>query len=905
MLRGYLARLECDQSRSTKTVTHELGCAPHREQHDRSHLVALAIPALSSLCNAPICLLTLFIVSAVITQPTFAQSYATRVSLGTPVGSGVYSENSGWNTGAYASSGYGIQYSNQLSASPWQVRYTSGNRANTALHASRNRLTLNLASRTHTISTYSGGGLSGDITIGDFGQNGSYLEVISGTVDNDNSSGNRLLNGYYGNKDGLFKVGAGGRYFGYHGYNAFASKSSNPSVLAEAEIEVSSGGYASFRGPVYNSYGSYTTGRLEALTGGDIQLSSVIYNGFGGSSTGYVNVNGSGSTFRSSTFYNGYTSGSPTYSGYLDIDNNGLATVNGTFYNGFNDGGRVELTTGGVLDVNGTAYLGNYGGSTATSLTYLYSGSLFDVSGSAFLGNSSRTHNFYNRGGTFSVGGTLNMQYGTRSLYSSESSSAVLKVGAPTDIVGASGSSFRWNTGKVQFTDPVVALNSGQLGSYTQQRGIYRLYSGMTVEADGTLSYSGAPISLLGGTVAAANGLNLSATISGYGTVNATVNGGNLVNTSSTMNVGGLTGGSGSHTVNSTMHVGTNNQSTAFGGSISGGGNLNKTGGGTLSLSGNITPGTVSVSQGTLALTGGKIDTNTFSLSGGSFNFVGGELNVGTFNGNLVQGGGQVTIGASPGNTNVNGGYTQNSGSLEIELGGTTAATEFDTLTVTGTAALGGDLDVSLIDLGGGVFEPQWGQSFQILSASSVSGTFANENLPTLADDLYLTVDYQSTAVSLGVALTGDFNGDGLWDDIDLDMLADAAINDPVNPFYDLDGNGTVEFTASLSGVNSDSDFFLRTLMNTQYGDANLDGKVNVLDLDQLGQGFQGSGTGWLFGDFDGTGGAANVLDLDLLGQTFGFDNSLAPAVAVPEPAGIVSITILGSLISGFRIKKR
>jgi len=90
---------------------------------------------------------------------------------------------------------------------------------------------------------------------------------------------------------------------------------------------------------------------------------------------------------------------------------------------------------------------------------------------------------------------------------------------------------------------------------------------------------------------------------------------------------------------------------------------------------------TVSVSQetalfpgATLKLEGGTLDTQSVSFQGGgAFAWTGGTLHVGTFNGNLVNQGGKLAPGHSPGTTTVSGNYTQNMGTLEIEIGGTSA----------------------------------------------------------------------------------------------------------------------------------------------------------------------------------------------------------------------------------------
>jgi hypothetical protein len=72
--------------------------------------------------------------------------------------------------------------------------------------------------------------------------------------------------------------------------------------------------------------------------------------------------------------------------------------------------------------------------------------------------------------------------------------------------------------------------------------------------------------------------------------------------------------------------------------------------------------------------------------------------------------------GLSPGLLAVNGNYIQRAGgTLQIELGGLTAGTQYDRLAITGEATLGGTLNVSLL----GGFRPAVGDSFQILTFGS------------------------------------------------------------------------------------------------------------------------------------------------------------------------------------------
>jgi len=130
-----------------------------------------------------------------------------------------------------------------------------------------------------------------------------------------------------------------------------------------------------------------------------------------------------------------------------------------------------------------------------------------------------------------------------------------------------------------------------------------------------------------------------------------------------------------------------------------------------------------------------------------SFIFNGGTLSVDTFTGNLVNNGGTLAPGNSPGVTNVIGDYTQSpSGIFSLEIGGLLVGTEYDLLDVFGNAALDGALDVSLTDLGSGLFSPHIGDSFDILTADSIEGSFDSLLLAALEPGLKWDIDYLTDA---------------------------------------------------------------------------------------------------------------------------------------------------------------
>jgi hypothetical protein len=130
-------------------------------------------------------------------------------------------------------------------------------------------------------------------------------------------------------------------------------------------------------------------------------------------------------------------------------------------------------------------------------------------------------------------------------------------------------------------------------------------------------------------------------------------------------------------------------------------------------------------------------------------NIQGGSLaGTGTVNGNVTNAG-EVSPGGdgTAGVLTINGSYTQtDTGLLTIDLGGTTAGTQYDQLKVTGAASLGGTLTVDLIN----GFSPAAGNSFQVLTFASRTGDFAAENFPDLGS-LSLNAVFNPTNLTLVV----------------------------------------------------------------------------------------------------------------------------------------------------------
>ncbi|RLE26588.1 MAG: hypothetical protein DRJ65_05175, partial [Acidobacteria bacterium] len=149
---------------------------------------------------------------------------------------------------------------------------------------------------------------------------------------------------------------------------------------------------------------------------------------------------------------------------------------------------------------------------------------------------------------------------------------------------------------------------------------------------------------------------------------------------------------------------------------------------GDLANAGGVTVGNTSTLtvNGNFTQTAGRTTLENGTLAASLFDLGGGELvGSGTIDADLDSAG-TISPGASPGHIVVTGAHTETASDLlTIELSGPGSG-EFDLLEVGGTAALAGELAVSLLD----AFTPAAGANFDILTASSVSQAFAATNLP-------------------------------------------------------------------------------------------------------------------------------------------------------------------------------
>ena len=99
----------------------------------------------------------------------------------------------------------------------------------------------------------------------------------------------------------------------------------------------------------------------------------------------------------------------------------------------------------------------------------------------------------------------------------------------------------------------------------------------------------------------------------------------------------------------------------------------------------------------------------------------------------------------------ITGAYTQTAaGALDANIAGASSG-QFNVLNVTGAATIGGTLNIGLLDK----FVPAVGDTFEILTAKKVTGTFATVNGTKINDSEHFTVTYNEDNVTLTV-VSGD-----------------------------------------------------------------------------------------------------------------------------------------------------
>lgn len=459
-------------------------------------------------------------------------------------------------------------------------------------------------------------------------------------------------------------------------------------------------------------------------------------------------------------------SGGTTNTGTLEASHDGTLVLTGTFTNA---GGTIWANTAGA-----TVKLG---GATINGGTLKGSGIIESTANSTLNGVSNSANYMITQSGATTISGTIT-NTGTITLASAGSNTflyvsgnttlkgngkVVLGKGGPNIIEGAStgqevltnsstiegtgniGDGFMGliNTGSIIADDSTPLIIQASTAGFTNNSG--SLEGKVIVDANDTLTIMGT-FTNFSGTTLTGGTYEVTGTL-GFDGANIVTNAANITLTGPNSQIIDNQGGA-----SALANFATN----ALRGTFTLAGNRSFT-----TLGAFTNQGTISISAGsTFAVGGGgnykqtegmTIVDGTLSVpTAGIIDVVGGPmLGIGTIAGNVTVAGNNATMdpGAAAkkaGELTISGNYTQTSGILSINLGGTTADTQYSVLNITGTAALGGTLAVNLV----GGFNPVAGDVFDIVDYASETGSFAKMTLPTITGD-HWTVTYNSTDVVL------------------------------------------------------------------------------------------------------------------------------------------------------------
>jgi hypothetical protein len=438
-------------------------------------------------------------------------------------------------------------------------------------------------------------------------------------------------------------------------------------------------------------------------------------------------------------------------------------TLNGTLWDNGTLSSATPITQIGTLTLSGSSskYLDTQLNNTGTIVEndyrlYFNDGAILNNSGNYELQQGEILN--YDGVGTFNNSGTFKKT---------------------TTGTGTIGVAFN-NTGTVNVESGTLNLTGGGVsngGNFNLTSGktlgfgggVYTLNNGAKINGSGNLSVSGGTLDVkLAGGTAIANTVLF--TLSGGifqvdGNWNLLTtnnwNGGTLKSSGIITNSGTLTLGGSSYKyldtqLNNTGTIVENDYRLYFndGAILNNSGNyelqqgeiLNYDGVGTFNNSGTFkktTTGTSTIgvafnNTGTVEAQSGTLNfTNTYTHNNANLIFKGGTVtfsNSLNINGGSIEGNGSINVGVTNsgllnprhasntefGRLTINSSYTEtNSANINIQLGGTTAGTNFDQVDINGTATFDGKLNVSLLNN----FTPTLGSTFDVLTYDSLNSS--------------------------------------------------------------------------------------------------------------------------------------------------------------------------------------
>ena len=116
-----------------------------------------------------------------------------------------------------------------------------------------------------------------------------------------------------------------------------------------------------------------------------------------------------------------------------------------------------------------------------------------------------------------------------------------------------------------------------------------------------------------------------------------------------------------------------------------------------------------------------------------------------------------------------------------MEIAGLARGTEYDAFNIGGDLLLGGELELSLYDLGSGLFSPELGDSFDLFMAETITGGFDLWTTAMLGGGLDWQLDFLADAI-------------GSMDVVRLSVVTGSTV--PIPPALWLFGSGLLGLVA-------------------------------------------------------------------------------------------------------------
>ena len=455
----------------------------------------------------------------------------------------------------------------------------------------------------------------------------------------------------------------------------------------------------------------------------------------------------------------------PSYGGTSDIIFYDVVNLNGSGQVRFNSNGNNRLVSGSGVDnrlIQGPAHTIIAPGDTfgEIQVAIVNNGAIDANNGNIILNSEAKINNNLitsRNNGSLSLSTTIENESGTITV--DQTSNLTLTNGAVIrgGLIGGGGNVHVNGTNPLlDGSDTDITLDDLTITTGTTSTETINLKGNIinnsTIQLLDHPSYGGA----------AAVHINGNVNLMGYGSIRFVTNGVNQITKAEPDN---------------TLFVGTGQTITAESG-----------------INGYIYPKTVN--QGTIKPNGGQL-TFYDDLTNESGGLIAGAGSLNIPNGVFVNNG-EVSPGLSPGTLNFNSNYSQSdTGSLNIEIGGLTAGSQYDKLNISGHADFDGTLLVRVTD----GFIPSPGQVFEIITYGSHSGSFANiVGLGCGGIDRF-TITYgidRITLTATDYVFLSDYDGNNIVNVSDLEIFSSYWLEqDCANTNWcnctDLDYSGTVD----------------------------------------------------------------------------------------------------------------